>query len=128
MTAFSETYSTFVCLVDRASRIIFVKRSNTMHCFPLYFVTTPPHVLGPFVAHHQDAECIMWQWYCFTFKATVSGSADSRFKSKRVPSGFGGLVGSMVASGTEGRGFKPDRSRRIFRAKKFSACLPSEGK
>jgi hypothetical protein len=43
-------------------------------------------------------------------------------------SGFGGLVASMLASGTQVRGLKPGRSRRIFRAKKSSACLPSEGK
>jgi hypothetical protein len=41
---------------------------------------------------------------------------------------FGGLVVSMLASGTQVRGFKPGRSRRIFRAKTSSACLPSEGK
>jgi hypothetical protein len=35
-------------------------------------------------------------------------------------SGFGGLVVSMLASGTRVRGF--------FRAKKSSACLPSEAK
>jgi hypothetical protein len=43
-------------------------------------------------------------------------------------SGFGGLVVSMLASGTQVRGFKPDQSRPIFRVKKSSACLPSEGK
>jgi hypothetical protein len=37
-------------------------------------------------------------------------------------------VVSTLASGTHVRGFKPGRSRRIFRAKKSSACLPSEGK
>jgi hypothetical protein len=42
--------------------------------------------------------------------------------------GFGDLVVSMLASGTQDRGFAPDRSHRIFRAKKSSACLPSEGK
>jgi hypothetical protein len=31
-------------------------------------------------------------------------------------------VVSMLASGTQVRGFKPDRNRRIFRAKKSSAC------
>jgi hypothetical protein len=41
---------------------------------------------------------------------------------------FGGLVVSMLASGTQKRGFAPGRSRRIFRAKKPSACLPSDGK
>jgi hypothetical protein len=43
-------------------------------------------------------------------------------------SGFGGLVASMLASGTQDRGYEPGRSRRIFRAKKSTACLPSEGK
>jgi len=36
--------------------------------------------------------------------------------------------GSVLAFGTQVRGFTPGRSLRIFRAKKFSARLPSEGK
>ena len=32
-----------------------------------------------------------------------------------IDSGFGGLVVSMLASGTQDRGFDPGRSRRIFR-------------
>jgi hypothetical protein len=36
--------------------------------------------------------------------------------------------GSVLAFGTLVRGFKPGRSRQIFRAKKSSARLPSEGK
>ena len=36
--------------------------------------------------------------------------------------------GSVLAFSTQVRGFKPSRSRGIFRAKKSSACLPSEGK
>jgi hypothetical protein len=39
-------------------------------------------------------------------------------------SGFSGLGVSMLASGTHTGGFEP----RFFRAKKSSACLPSEGK
>ena len=39
----------------------------------------------------------------------------------------GGLVVSMLASGTQDRGFDPGRSRRIFRAKKSTACLPLGG-
>ena len=35
--------------------------------------------------------------------------------------------GSVLAFGTQVRGFSPGRSRRIFRAKKSSARLPSEG-
>ena len=41
----------------------------------------------------------------------------------RKESGFGGLVVSMLASGTQDRGFDPGPSRRIFRAKKSTACL-----
>jgi hypothetical protein len=42
--------------------------------------------------------------------------------------GFGGLVVSMLASGTQDRGFEPGRNRWIFRAKISTACLLSEGK
>ena len=36
--------------------------------------------------------------------------------------------GSVLAFSTQVRGFKPGRSHLIFRAKKSSARLPSEGK
>jgi len=36
--------------------------------------------------------------------------------------------GSVLAFSTQVWGFKPGRSRRIFRAKKSSGRLPSEGK
>jgi hypothetical protein len=48
--------------------------------------------------------------------------------ARHAVNGFGGLVVSMLASGTQDRGFKPGHIRRIFHAKKFTACLPSEGK
>jgi len=42
--------------------------------------------------------------------------------------GFGGLVVSVLPSGTRVRGFRPGRSHRIFQAsEKSSTCLPSEG-
>jgi hypothetical protein len=41
---------------------------------------------------------------------------------------FGGLVVSMLASGTQDCGFEPNRSHWIFRAKKSTACLPLEEK
>jgi hypothetical protein len=37
---------------------------------------------------------------------------------------FGGLVVSMLASGTQVRGFQPGRRRRILWANKSSRCLP----
>jgi hypothetical protein len=58
----------------------------------------------------------------------------SVFRTYKVPfvglgnGGFGGLVVSVLASGSQERGFKPGRSRLIFQAKKSSACLASEGK
>ena len=42
--------------------------------------------------------------------------------------GFRGLVVSMLASGTQDRGFDPGQSRHIFWAKKSTACLPWGGK
>jgi hypothetical protein len=41
-------------------------------------------------------------------------------------SGFGGLVVSMLSSGTQVRGFKPSRSCQIFRGEKILS-LPSFG-
>jgi hypothetical protein len=49
----------------------------------------------------------------------------TNFYSYANVSGFGGLVVSMLASGTQDRGLEPSRSRRIFRAKKSTACLLS---
>jgi hypothetical protein len=40
--------------------------------FPLYCVTTPLHVLGSFLACHQEAECMMWRMVFFFF-LTVCG-------------------------------------------------------
>jgi hypothetical protein len=41
--------------------------------------------------------------------------------------GFGGLVASVLASGTQVRGFKPGRSRRIFKGGKILST-PSFGR
>jgi hypothetical protein len=41
------------------------------------------------------------------------------YMATRSLSGFGGLVVSMLASGTQDRGFAPDWSRRIFPAGKI---------
>jgi hypothetical protein len=71
------------------------------------------------VCHRGDQGSILVQVYVeFTLEYVMNPCT----------SGFGGLVVSMLTSGTQDRGFAPGRSRRIFRAKKSSACLPSEGK
>jgi hypothetical protein len=62
-----------------------------------------------------------------THNLSRRAAADLRLKTAR--SCFGGLVVSMLASGTRVRGFKSGQSRWIFQAsEKSSACLPSEGK
>ena len=66
-------------------------------------------------------------------KSKFSGSClkpvlSTSLKSSVFYRSFGGLVVSMLVSGTHDRGFDPGRSRRIFRAKKSTACLPWGGK
>jgi hypothetical protein len=64
-----------------------------------------------------------------TFYANSAWITELYFqKPPPPPSGFGGLVVSMLSSGTRVRGFKPGRSLQIFLMEKSSACLPSEGK
>jgi hypothetical protein len=46
---------------------------------------------------------------------------------KLYPSGFGGLVVSVLASGSRVRVFEPGRSRRIFSVCKKSTATPSFG-
>jgi hypothetical protein len=59
-------------------------------------------------------------------KGKLANGVGSQYSSH---DGFGGLVVSMLASGSRVRGFEPDRSRWILSdVKKSSACLPSEGK
>jgi hypothetical protein len=56
----------------------------------------------------------------------VTSSFDTHTVHYSVDSGFGGLVVSMLASGTQDRGYEPGRSRRIFQGKKIHS-VPSFG-
>jgi hypothetical protein len=47
--------------------LYFCNKPTRCTIFSVYYVTTPLHVSGLFVAHHQEAERIMWQWYLFYF-------------------------------------------------------------
>jgi hypothetical protein len=71
-----------------------------------------------------------WEECKQAVKINVSYKMHCVLINKVVPeiSGFSGLVVSMLASGTQDRGFAPGQSRWIFWAKKSSACLPLEGK
>jgi hypothetical protein len=62
-------------------------------------------------------------WYCYNFSSSAIKLANLIFNKRLRWS-----RGSVLAFGTQVRGFKPGRSRRILRAKKSSARLPSEGK
>jgi hypothetical protein len=52
--------------------------------------------------------------FCWNCAKTAAVVCDGKLEF----SDFGGLVVSMLPSGTQDRGFEPGRSRRIFRAKK----------
>jgi hypothetical protein len=60
-----------------------------------------------------------------TYKDTCVGHNNS--VGIATCSGFGGLVVSMLASGTRHRGFKPGQSRRIFSGVKILR-MPSFGR
>ena len=59
---------------------------------------------------------------------SVKSSYLNLYFNNGLRSGFCGLEVSVLAFATQVRGFKPGRSRRIFRAKKSSARLPFGGK
>jgi len=67
---------------------------------------------------------------CHDFRSELTNLMTQAVQYWQCPAlpGFGGLVVSVLASGTQDRGFKPGRIRRIFRAKKSLARIPSEGK
>jgi hypothetical protein len=46
------------------------------------------------------------------------------YRGKVKYSGFGGLVVSMLASGTQDRGFKPDRKKNAFLRRGSKAVCP----
>jgi hypothetical protein len=65
---------------------------------------------------------------CYSYLAVSNKVYSAIFVCVYQIGGFGSLVVSMLASGTQDRGFAPGQRRRIFQAKNSSACLPSEGK
>jgi hypothetical protein len=60
-------YSSFLCWVDHASRIMWMT-TNSMHGLcSVYWVITTVHVSGVSAAHHQEVERIYGKWYLFYF-------------------------------------------------------------
>jgi len=71
------------CFADRASQYMCVTKTNLMqYLYSLYFVSQPLHVLGIFVAHHQEVYYIYkhnsWCVLCF---AVDCWPTDSQLKS-----------------------------------------------
>ena len=59
LSIFWKVQCFFLRFVDRASRYIRVMKTNLIHCLSsVYFINQPLHVLGIFVACHQDVYCI----------------------------------------------------------------------
>jgi hypothetical protein len=67
---------------------------------------------------HERKKCV--------FKHHAGSSSDTviTYAILQKFSGFGGLVVSMLASGTQDRGFTPDQSRQIFPVEKIHS-MPS---
>ena len=60
--------------VDRASRYITIMKTNLMHYLSLvYFVNQPVHILGMFVAYHQEVYC--------SIRSIPTRPTDSQLKS-----------------------------------------------
>jgi hypothetical protein len=74
----------FLCFVDRASRYIYVIKTNWTHYLSsVYFVSKPLHVSGVFVAHHQEVYCIYTATgTCFSFQLTLCWPANRQSTEK----------------------------------------------
>ena len=72
----------FLRFVDRASRYIRVMKTNLIHCLSsVYFINQPLHVLGIFVAHHQDVYCI---YTIVLFSWLFHHNSDNRQSTKKL--------------------------------------------
>jgi hypothetical protein len=75
---------------------------------------------------YQDGHLKIIKFYCHTLYLKILNI--KRFCKAFFQNSLLSSSGSVLAFGTQVRGFAPRRRRRIFRAKKSSARLPSEGK
>jgi hypothetical protein len=65
--------------------------------------------------------------YNFNERDMIRSVSSASHKVHIILDGFGGLVVSMLASGTQVRGFKPGRSRWIFTDVKILSMSSSRG-
>ena len=104
---------------------------SSVHSSSLTFLSTNTSGNGSKYSFANFTELPSRQWFQeIQFeKKDKDKRVDCRIDYYPLNDGFGGLVVSILATGTRVRGFKPRRSRWIFRASgKSSVCLPSEGK
>jgi hypothetical protein len=112
----------------------------------IYFWNRTLHVSDSFSVYHQESStvhtaigiCHTGYADCLLAGSEWNCSKHVEFHSKNTFEKLAHLVGfimrlrwsrgSVLAFGTQVRGFKPGRSLRIFRAKKSSERIPSEGK
>jgi hypothetical protein len=85
-------------------------------CTIFFIIVNALHVSGSFSAHHQELKnCTHSIWYMSSLlAATASGSSKQAWHMRLWWS-----RGSVLAFGTQVRGFKPGRSRRIFQGEKI---------
>jgi hypothetical protein len=86
------------------------------------------HMLWLYEFYWSDISFCMMLVLIFAHTRNVINSYESLVIYHFLMSGFGGLVVSVLASGTQDHGFEHSRSRWIFGVKTSTACLPSEGK
>ena len=98
---------------------LLVRRNKTLHTLLVTEGTQKP-------PDERWADLIRWPESALEF--LFLSASDKMFMSDIMYKRLQWSRGSVLAFGTQVRGFKPGRNRRIFRAKKSSVRLPSEGK
>jgi hypothetical protein len=73
--------------------------------------------------------CLLSYLYLLMCSSPVKNAAEAPFLTRplHIMNSFGGLVVSILASGTRVRGFEPSRSCRIFSGEKIRS-MPSFGR
>jgi hypothetical protein len=109
-------HRTLVCCVNTQSHgaVIFEKNTNSYYYFRLNLSAFRKE-LGPLKSPDLNQYYYLW--------GRLNGKSFCKDSTL-----FTVIIKLLLPFGTQVRGFKPCRNRRIFRAKKSSARLPSEGK
>jgi hypothetical protein len=98
-----------------------VRPPTVMSCYVTLRYGTPPAATVPAVLSSLTSTSVAsWLTQRHCDSSVYFGNCTDFWPTvTSMDSGFGGLVVSMLASGIQFRGFKPGRSRRIFRDEKI---------